>query len=184
MGRRNLMLAIKKTGALPTRFHEFQEAYQSQRIRPFTSFTSGLLSYPTSTPLTVQQIVSSLRNGGMPVSAIAEAMRVERKTIYSWIAGVEVRGTHEQRAALVYSLMTGMPGIDIRNVYRFWNTPVAGESLRDLMCDPAINKQRVKSLLNTLLPAARKARDSERKMSQKGTGNPVLDEMPEAGSNR
>jgi len=164
----------------PSRFGQYPER---ERIGPIACFVTLAQGYAELAPLTVQQIVAALRAEGMPVAAIADAMRVERKTIYSWLDGGDARGTHTQRAVQVHSLLASVLDIGVRNVYRFWNTPIAeGRTLRDLICAPTINEQLVRSALNMLRPAAQKAHDSERKMSRKGAGNPVLDELPEAGS--
>ena len=61
----------------------------------------------------------NLRNGDLPISAIAEAMRVERKTIYSWLSGGDMRNANTQRAAQLHALLTGVAGVDIRTLYRF-----------------------------------------------------------------
>lgn len=149
---------------------------------PIAGFATSMLEYPAPKALNIQQIVSELRAGGMPVAAIADAMKVERKTIYSWLSGGDARLPHAERAVLIHSLLTSIPGMSVRNIYRFWNTPVAeGNTLRSLVSSPTINRQLVASILTRLRPAAKKARDAERKMSRIGIGNPILDELPEAG---
>jgi hypothetical protein len=46
---------------------------------------------------TVQDMVVSLRDNGLPISAIAEIAKVERKTVYSWLDGTDVRETNAAR---------------------------------------------------------------------------------------
>jgi hypothetical protein len=155
-----------------------------QRLEPIASFTSRgtVTNRPT---MTVQEMVAALRDGAMAISAIAEAMRVERKTVYSWLNGNEVRGANAQRAALVHSLMTGVPDVDVRNVYRFWNTPVDGErTLREVLSAEVIDERAARSAIGGLRPAALRAMESERRMSRQGPGNPILDELPEVVVNR
>jgi hypothetical protein len=140
------------------------------------------MTFSKPAALMTQEMMVSLREGGLPVSAIADAMSVERKTVYAWLDGGEARKDHAQRAAVVHSLLTGLPDIDARTLYRFWNTPVSGtQTLGDLMRADPIDEQLVRTTLQDLLPVARRARDSERKIARKGPGNPVLDALPEAG---
>jgi hypothetical protein len=156
-----------------------------QRLEPITSFASRGTAAAKKPAMTVQEMVAVLRDGAMPISAIAEAMRVERKTVYSWLNGNEVRGANAQRAALVHSLMTGVPDVDVRNVYRFWNTPVDGErTLRDVLTAEVIDEHAARSAMEGLRPAAQRAIGSERRMSRQGPGNPILDELPEVVVNR
>jgi hypothetical protein len=130
-------------------------------------------------------MIASLRKGGLPITAIAEAMRVERKSIYSWLNGGDMRSANTQRAAQLHRLFIGaVAGVDARNLYRFWNTPVAGQkTLRDLIVADNINEAATAAALNKLRPAALRAMDTERKMARHGTGNPAIDELPEAGAN-
>jgi len=132
-------------------------------------------------PATAQEMIADLRKGGIPVSAIAEAMGVERKTIYAWLSGGPVRPANIQRATQVHALLTGVSGVDVRGVYRFWNTSLVGsKTLRNLMTADNIDVSAVRSALDDLRPAALRAMASERKMSRQGPTNAVLDEIPEA----
>jgi hypothetical protein len=156
------------------------------RIPPITSFAPKPKDEQSrvSSPATAQEMIASLRNGGMPVSAIAEAMRVERKTIYAWLSGGDAHNANIQRASLVHALLTGVSGVDARGVYRFWNTKMDGnKTLRDLMTADKVDELAVRSALNNLRPAAIRAIESERRMSRQGSINAVLDEIPEAGVN-
>ncbi len=154
------------------------------RIPPITSFASPTEYLRVVSPATAQEMIANLRNGGMPVSAIAEAMCVERKTIYAWLSGGEVRKPNLQRIDQVHALLTGVSGVDARGLYRFWNTKLDGDkTLRDLMTADNINDLAVRSALDNLHLAAVRAMTSERKMSRQGPTNAVLDEIPEAGVN-
>lgn len=132
--------------------------------------------------MTAQEMISGLRANGLPISAIAEAMRVERKSIYSWLNGGDMRSANTQRATQLHALFNGVAGVDARGLHRFWNTPVDGKAtLRELMIAETIDE--AATALNKLRPAALRAMENERKMAQQGTSNPVLDEIPEAGVN-
>jgi hypothetical protein len=134
--------------------------------------------------ITSQEMISELRGSGLPVSAIADAMRVERKSIYSWLSGGDMRNANTQRAAQIHALFTGVDGVDARGLYRFWNTPIdCKKTLRDLMAAEIIDVEVTVSALNKLRPAALRAMENERKMAQQGTSNPALDDIPDTGAN-
>jgi hypothetical protein len=154
------------------------------RIPPIASFLPKNELLSMVSPITAQEMIANLRKGGMPVSAIADAMRVERKTIYSWLSGGDVRNANLQRTAQVHTLLTGVSGVDVRGFYRFWNTKLDGDkTLRDLMTADNIDELAAQSALNKLRPAALRAKANERKLSQQGPTNAVLDEIPEAVAN-
>ncbi len=179
-----LLIAIATTSFCPNQYLNDYEQIEACRIPPITSFASRTEYLPIVSPATAQEMIADLRKGGIPVSAIAEAMGVERKTIYTWLSGGPVRPANNQRADLVHSLLTGVSGVDVRGVYRFWNTNLVGnKTLRDLMTANNIDESAVRSALDNLRPAALRAMASERKMSRQGPTNSVLDEIPEASAN-
>lgn len=181
-----LALTLAATTIIPSMYWQDIEQSPTPHIEAIASFTprakTGLLR--STSLVSAQEMIASLRKGGLPISAMAEAMRVERKSIYSWLSGGEMRSANTQRAAQLHRLFTGVAGVDVRGLYRFWNTPVAGKkTLRDLMVADSINETAAAAALNTLRPAALRAMETERKMSRQGTGNPAIDEIPEAGAN-
>lgn len=150
-----------------------------QRLAPVTNL--AVRPAQTRPVLTAQQMVTALRDGGMPMSAIAEAARVERKTVYSWLQGSGVRGDNTQRLEAIHALMTGVDGVDVRNLYRFWYSKVDGErTLRDVMASDEVSSPAVREIVQGLRTAALKAMETERKMSRPGKGNPFHDAVPEA----
>ena len=95
-----------------------------------------------------------------------------------------MRSANTQRAARLHRLFTGVAGVDVRGLYRFWNTPVDGKkTLRDLMVADSINETATVAVLNMLQPAALRAMENERKMAPQGKRNPAVDDLPEAGAN-
>jgi hypothetical protein len=184
IGSTLLFTTFATTFPCPSQYlKDFEEA-AAFRIPPITSFASPTEYLRKVSPATAQEMIANLRNGGMPVSAIADIMRVERKTIYAWLSGGEVRKPNLQRADQVHALLTGVLGVDVRGVYRFWNTKIDGnKTLRDLMTADNIDDLAVRSALDNLRPAALRAMASEKKMSRQGPTNAVLDEIPEAGAN-
>ena len=57
------------------------------------------------------------------------------------------------------------------------------KTLRDLMVADSINETAAAAARNKLQPAALRAMETERKMARQGTGNPAIDDLPEAGAN-
>jgi len=153
----------------------------SQRLAPAANFAPAVI-HPRPA-LTAQQMVAALRDGGLPISAIAEAARVERKTIYSWINGsAEVRGPNMHRLAQIHALMTGDADVEPRQIYRFWNSPVASQrTLRELITAENVDELVMRRALEGIRSAARSAATSERHMHVPGAGNPIEDEIPEVG---
>jgi hypothetical protein len=186
IGNMILAAAIASPLFCPTQCLNDPAGYAAVRIPPITSFAprSKDEQNRVASPATAQEMIANLRQGGMPVSAIAEAMGVERKTIYAWLSGGEVQKRNLQRADKVHALLTGVSCVDVRNVYRFWNTKVDGnKTLRDLITSDSIDEVAVRSTLDNLRPVALRAMASEKKMSRQGPGNAVLDEIPEVGAN-
>ena len=66
--------------------------------------------------LTTQELIASLGKGGLPISAGAEAMRLETTSIYSWRSGGEMRSAQTQRAAQLHRLFTTVAGVDVRSL--------------------------------------------------------------------
>jgi hypothetical protein len=174
------------TTIIPSTYWQDIDQSPTPHIEAIASFTprakTGLLR--ATSLVSAQEMIASLRKGGLPVSAMAEAMRVERKSIYSWLSGGEMRSANTQRAARLHRLFTGVAGVDVRGLYRFWNTPVDGKkTLRDLMVADSINETATVAVLNMLQPAALRAMENERKMAPQGKRNPAVDDLPEAGAN-
>lgn len=179
-----LLIAIMTTSPGPPRYWNDFAQISACRVEPTASFVPIPDPSRAVSPVTAQEMIANLRKGGMPVSAIAEAMRVERKTIYAWLSGGDVRNANLQRVAQIHALLTSVSGVDARNLYRFWNTTIDdNKTLRDLMTADNIDESAVRSSLDNLRPAALRAMASERKMTRQGATNAVLDEIPEAGAN-
>jgi hypothetical protein len=185
--RHALELPSAITTFIPAAYLQEFENSQTLGIEASTSFVpKAKMGSDEAKPLmTPQEMIAELRANGLPISAIAEAMRVERKSIYSWLNGGDMRSANTQRTTQVHALLNGVAGVVSRGLYRFWNTPVDSKpTLRELMTAETIDEVATISALNKLRPAALRAMENERKMAQQGTSNPTLDEIPEAGANR
>lgn len=175
--------AIASTIFWPSQYSPEVEQLAAYSIEPIASFAPAPDRPAAMSPATAQEMVTALRKGGMPVSAIADAMRVERKSVYAWLEGGVVRPANAQRIAQVHSLLTGVSGVDARGLYRFWNSALErGNTLRELMNAEIIDEPKVKLLLDRVSPAAQRLSTSEKKMRRTGTANAFLDEIPEVGT--
>jgi hypothetical protein len=182
-----LKLTLAATTIIPSRYWQDIEQSPTSRIEPFASFApwGKTIQSRATSPVSAQEMIAGLRKGGLPISAIAEAMRVETKSVYLWLNGGDMRSANTQRTAQLYRLFAGtVVGVDARTLYRFWNTPVVGQkTLRELTVADNIDEVTTAAALNKLRPAALRAMETERRMTRQGTGNAAIDDLPEAGAN-
>jgi hypothetical protein len=178
---------IAITSFIPAAYSQELRSSHTPHIEPVASFIpkAKVGSDKAKPVIAAQEMIAGLRASGLPISAMAEAMRVERKSIYSWLNGGDMRSSNTQRATQLHALLNGVAGVDARGLYRFWNTPVDGKpTLRELMIAETIDELATVSALKKLRTAALRATANERKMAQRGTSNPALDEIPEAGAQK
>jgi hypothetical protein len=137
----------------------------------------------TAPALSVKDMVTHLRDGGLPILAIAEIVKVERKTVYSWLDGVDAREAHARRVETLFEVLAKSK-IDLRSLYRIWNRTLEhGCSIRQMLTADFLSERAIKDALNVLGPALAKhsEHDAVRRAPRDGARNPVIDEMPEAG---
>lgn len=123
------------------------------RLNPVVGMAQSAIQ---SQILTVSEVVASLRAAGLPITAIAEAAQVERKTVYSWLDGAaNVRESHSSRMAQLYNLLLPAGHRDLHNLYRMWSTPLMeGVTLRSLLAADSLDEKRIRSAVTTLMPKA------------------------------
>ncbi len=129
--------------------------------------------------LTVQEMIETLRDNGLPISAIAEIARVERKTVYSWLEGTDVREANVARVETLFRLLNAA-AIDYRSLHRVWNRKLShGASIKQFLCADFLSSKAISDALNELSPAIMRhsARDDARRSMPSATSNPVIDEM-------
>jgi hypothetical protein len=137
--------------------------------------------------LTNQEMVTVLKDNGFPISAIAEIMGVERKTIYSWLDGAAVRDDNANRLASIFQVLKAEANGDFRQVYRVWNqTGPDGRTLRSLLSSDELDLPLVIAKLTSLRGAmSHYAQNDARRVGPFKTGrggNPASDELPVADS--
>jgi hypothetical protein len=137
---------------------------------------------PQEPILTVQDMLTGLRRGGIPVSSIAEILRVERKTVYSWLKGGEVREVNTQRVRKVYELLTTvLPNINIRTLYRFWHAQISGnKTLQQMLTAESIDEGQIRTALESIKYSAQNLMAADIKGVNSTFHNPILDSIPEA----
>lgn len=129
-----------------------------------------------------QEIVIALRDGGLPISAIAEMMGVERKTIYAWLDGSSVRDDNAARLQTIYQLLSREVDGDFRRVYRVWNqVGPNGQTLRGALASKNIDPVLIRDTLASLRSIMEHYAQTDARKPSRG-GNPALDELPVADS--
>jgi hypothetical protein len=165
---------------LPGRQRDATHWILGARLHPTTTF----LVFSVSPTLTVTEMVAALRDGGLPISAIAEMARVERKTVYSWLDGAEVREENTFRVSELHRMLNHDKLADFRSLYRLWARPLEGDAtLRSLLSAESLDETTIRQALNRLWPIARKHAGNTRHLASSGTmsDNPLLSEIPDAG---
>ena len=111
--------------------------------------------------LTTQQMAIFLKSQGLPVSATAEIVGVERKTVYSWLDGrVEAQAINYERLKQLYDLASSdVAGSGcLRYFQRIWNrVGPEGFSLKQALMSETINADNVRSAMDYLRPAVLRA---------------------------
>jgi len=132
--------------------------------------------------LTGQQMAVALRDAGLPVSALAEAMGVERNTVYAWLDGVEPRGANASRLAAIHEALFGGGVASLREAYRYWSTPLAGgASMRDLLAAPTIDTAAVRDAVSVLLSRAEESSARRARLAISGGVNGFTEGSLEIG---
>ena len=156
-------------------------SWNNRRLIPAASMLVIVME-ASALALSLKDMVTKLRDGGLPIAAIAEVVKVERKTVYGWLDGVEPRELHAKRIETLYRLL-GKYGTDLRSLYRVWNRNLEhGFSIRHFLTAEPISELSVEAALDHLRLAMERhsARDVARRSPRKGARNPVIDEMPVA----
>src|SRR5579863_7300752 len=67
------------------------------------SATQSVAKHPL---LTAHEIINWLHDQGLPIAAIADIARVERKSVYAWMKGGLVRPQNQDRLEMLYSFLS------------------------------------------------------------------------------
>jgi lambda repressor-like predicted transcriptional regulator len=134
-----------------------------------------------SSLITAFEIVTWLRDEGLPIAAIAEIARVERKSVYAWINGGPIRPQNQDRLEKIYNLLSESKQTELIHLYRFWNRQLtSGVSLATLLKEELLNQHAIKNALSELWPmAVRVKKMTPTDRQNQGKKNPFLEEIGE-----
>lgn len=168
--------------SMPTKAHDATWSLLARRLPPVADLASIRLQDAPGDVLTGQQMAVALRDAGLPVSALAEAVGVERKTVYAWLDGVEPRGANASRLAAVHEALLGGGLESLREAYRYWSTPlVGGASIRDLLAAPKIDTASVRDAVSVLLSRAEESSTRRARLAIAGGVNGLTEGSLEIG---
>ncbi|MFK0329696.1 hypothetical protein ACIQUB_01070 [Rhizobium sp. NPDC090275] len=148
--------------------------------------TSNVQMVPSTDHLLQQETVidfaatiREMQQNGLPVSAIADLMRVERKTVYAWMKDTQPRRDAIDRLTVVYPIIKDGFGTNLKTVHRMMKTKDrSGVSLEELLTAQVIDATAVNRYLATFAPAIKRYAAQDAALWSSGKGNAILDEMP------
>lgn len=156
---------------------------QTARIDAVSSYTTGAMAAAAkASSANAQEMVRSLRDAGLPMAAIAEMARVERKTVYAWLDGGEARAERESRLAEIHALLIGSR-LDLHALWRVSGRPLtSGMNLKQALGSEVLDEQVIREAFAELQPAVERQmlRAAVRIPSRFNTPNPILDNVPTA----
>lgn len=109
------------------------------------------------------EMVQQLRAGGLPVSAIADVVDVERKTVYAWEVGNVPQPANAERLRQLHEVLSGEAEGTLRFLHRLWERRLPdGSTLRSLLLAPEIDVARARTAVEAFRPAAMRAMGASR----------------------
>jgi len=145
-----------------------------------SSFQSG-----SSLSFGLVEIVSVMRDSGLPVRAISEIARVDRNMVYAWLDGDAVSPErHQDRMLTLFALLREATDGHLRSIYRVWNAKGDdGITLRGLLTAESLDTVAIQTKLAGLACSI----DRYTRMDLNpvpnpsvSDGNPALDALPVA----
>lgn len=156
---------------------EALDALSALQIAPNASYTA---TRPARRVRTIKEMVEEMRAGGMPVSLIAEFSGVERKTVYAWLNGANVRQENAMRVESVYSLLSST-GFDYRSLHRLISRRLStGATLRDLLSAGVLDARAILGACEELRPALERHATQRLAPEPPSGRNAAIDEIPHA----
>ena len=133
--------------------------------------------------MTVSEIATTLKDAGLPISAIADMARVERKTVYAWLDGNSARESHTTRMSQIHRALLPQGQTDLRDLYRLWATPLDdGATLKSLLTAENLDAKAVSAAVAALMPKAASLAERRRRMAVPGGGANGFAEGLEVGT--
>jgi len=121
-------------------------------LLPFVEDAASQLQVVRST----HDLVVELREAGMPISAIAELVGVQRKTVYSWLNDrIVADPCNHDRLSEIAALLRDEPSGSLRFLPRHWDRqlPEGMGTLKDILKSDPVDKLLARDALNALRPA-------------------------------
>lgn len=137
---------------------------------------------PTKPYDTPYEMIKWMHDDGLPISIVAEILRVERKSVYSWLKGGSMKQSNQKRLETLYSLLFYKKESSLQGLYRFWNRSLKEcKTLGQLLVNVDLDPKAISDALEELWPIAKKyeiiANNKFNIMETKN--NPFLAEIPE-----
>lgn len=108
----------------------------------------------------VERIVDK---SGFPITALSDALDLERKTIYDWRKGAEAQTANFDRLRVLDAIFAEEAPGSLRAFHRLWKRELPdGTTLRELLTAQSIDEKRLKAALEILRPAAMASMASDR----------------------
>jgi|GEM_PF-4590289 len=128
------------------------ELYNAILLKQHTISHNIIFEVPRLTP---NQIVLFLRNDGLPISIIAEIMKVQRSTVYAWLKNGKIQSHNQLRLEKLYSLLTEEKQASLLHLHVFWNRHLSFETtISQLLTEEDLQPHFIKMALQELWPIA------------------------------
>lgn len=103
------------------------------------------------------EIVEWFREEGLPVSAISDMIKVQRRSVYSWLKNGSMKSNYQERLILIYELLSENKQAALKYLYHFWNCKIQnGKSLKFFLNQSNLDIQSIKKIISMLWPMAKK----------------------------
>lgn len=130
---------------------------------------------------TPQEMLLDFRDNGIPISAIAAMIGVERKTVYSWIDGSPLKLANEERIVTIHKLLNHNRSASYKSLYRYMNKQVEGVTLAEVLNSTPLDNRLAREILSKLWPIAERMEKSlAASETRAGSRNPAIEELTEA----
>ena len=102
-----------------------------------------------------------------PITALSDALDIERKTIYDWWKGAEASADNAARLATLADAFKDEQDGSLRFFHRFWKRPLSnGATLREVLMSPTLDVRTIKQALAELRDAVLLSTSSDRGRNQ------------------
>ena len=105
--------------------------------------------------LTPSQIILFFKNDGLPMSIIADIMKVQRSTVYAWLKNGKMQSHNQLRLEKLHNYLIEEKQASLLHLYVFWNRQLSfGTTLSYLLSESDLQSYQIKKALLELWPIA------------------------------